>query len=392
MTDPRKSSAPSRLMPVAVGAAGALVVVAAGMFYWATQNAAAPERGNVHKIEVGQTTCDPLDLTVPAGRTTFEIHNKSDRTIEWEILDGPMVLEERENIAPGFHSTLTGKLKPGTYEITCGLLSNPRGKLVVTPSAASDAEKAAPPITAFIGPLSEYKVYLATQSGALVKQAEKLDQAIKAGDLEGAKAAWIDARLPYKRMESVTGRFADLENAIDPLSDYLEKREDDPGFTGFHRIEYGLWKQGSTEGLASVSAKLLTDVTALKDQLRALKLAPEDLAGSAGKLADRLANGQIAGGEDHWAGVDLAEIEANLDGIGKGAGLLRPLVAEAKPDAATAYDNALADARAALAALKGADGYPAYDQVSAEQRGKLAENFGTLRTAIDAMNPAIGLE
>src|SRR5690606_36648366 len=212
---------------------------------------------------VGDRTCDPADFTLPAGRATFEIHNASSRPIEWEILDGVMVVEERENIAPGFHSLLTAKLKPGSYEITCGLLSNPRGTLTVTPSAQSEAERARPPITAFIGPLWEYKVYLAAQSGLLVKAAGRLEEAIRAGDVEAAKAAWLAARLPYKRIEAVTGRIAELENAIDPLPGYLEKREQDPAFTGFHRLEYGLWGEGTAGGLAPVAQRLSGYVAAL---------------------------------------------------------------------------------------------------------------------------------
>ncbi|MDA4832745.1 cupredoxin domain-containing protein, partial [Enterobacter hormaechei] len=86
----------------------------------------------------------------------FNIVNKSDRALEWEILDGVMVLEERENIVPGFTQTFTAKLNPGTYQITCGLLNNPRGTLTVTPSAEADAAAARPALVAFVGPLAEY--------------------------------------------------------------------------------------------------------------------------------------------------------------------------------------------------------------------------------------------
>lgn len=387
-----RSPAPSRLMPLAVAAAALLAVAGAGMFYYATQTATGPERGDTHKVVVGQETCDPADFTLPAGRQTFEIHNASDRTIEWEILDGVMVVEERENITPGFNSLLTAKLKPGTYEITCGLLSNPRGRLVVTPSEASEAERAAPPITAFIGPLSEYKVYLVTQSTALVSGAEALAAAIDAGDLAAARAAWLAARLPYKRIEAVTSRIADLENVIDPLPDYLAGRENDPAFTGFHRIEYGLWGQGTVEGLAPVAQRLVADVTELKNRMRAMKLAPEDLAGSAARQADRLATGQIAAGEDRWSGADLAGIEASLDGIAKGAGLLVPLVSDAAPDVAKTYGDQIAAARKALEGLKQGTDYPSYSSLDQPGREQLAVAFAGLDTAISALNPAIGLD
>ena len=77
-------------------------------------------------VTIAGKACEPNALTVPAGRRTFRIVNQSDRAVEWEILDGVMVLAERENIAPGIAQTLTAKLVPGSYEITCGLLSNPR--------------------------------------------------------------------------------------------------------------------------------------------------------------------------------------------------------------------------------------------------------------------------
>lgn len=382
----------SALIPFAVGGAALLAVAAAGLFYYASQTATGPERGTIHQVTVGQKACDPMDFTLPAGRQTFQIHNASDRPIEWEILDGVMVVEERENIAPGFHSLMTEKLKPGTYQITCGLLSNPRGQLVVTPSAESEALRISPPITAFIGPLSEVKVYLVTQSGQLTRAADLLEQAIQAGDLDGAKAAWLAARLPYKRIETVTGRVADLENAINPLSDYLELREADPAFTGFHRIEYGLWHLGSTDGLLPMAQRLSKDVTSLGDRLRQMKLAPDDLAGSAARQADRLAMGQISAGEDRWADADLPEIEAGLDGIAKLAGLLQDLLSDADPDTAARYQDSLAAARSDLAALKNAAEYPPFSTVDQSRREQLAKAFSALALNISAINPSIGLE
>ena len=47
-----------------------------------------------------------------------------------------MVVDERENILPGFAQTLTTTLDAGDYAMTCGLRSNPKGILTV---AATDA-------------------------------------------------------------------------------------------------------------------------------------------------------------------------------------------------------------------------------------------------------------
>ncbi len=386
-----KAAAPSRLIPFALAGSVLLVLAAAGLFYYATQTATGPERGDIYKVTVADGVCDPADLTVPAGRASFEIHNASGRPIEWEILDGVYVVEERENIAPGFHSLLTAKLRPGTYEITCGLLSSPRGRLTVTPSDQSEAERIRPPITAFVGPLSEFKVYLIGQSTALVSATEKLDEAIRSGDLDAARTAWHAARLPYKRIEAVSNRIADLENAIDPLSDYLEQRENDPAFTGFHRIEYGLFGQNTLDGLAPVAGQLLADISELKTRLRETRLLPEDLADSAQREATRLSEGQIASGENRWSFSDLAEIEANLDGMEKSMSLILSLVDAADPAIARRITDTLATARSILAGFKTGDAYPGYDSLDDAARSKLAAAFQSLADAISALNPAIGL-
>lgn len=93
--------------------------------------APAPPALAVVNVSVTDTACEPMTLTVRPGKTRFMIKNLSQRAVEWEILKGVYVVEERENIAPGFTQKLTAKLTAGSYEMTCGLLSNPRGKLIV---------------------------------------------------------------------------------------------------------------------------------------------------------------------------------------------------------------------------------------------------------------------
>lgn len=384
MSAPESSQhkAPSvNLMRLAAFGTGLLAVAGGFAFYYASQMQHPQATGNALRVNVGAQACEPNAITVPAGRTTFEIENTSDRVVEWEILSGVMVMAERENIAPGFRQTLTANLAPGTYEITCGLLSNPRGTLLVTPSEAYAAEAARPTLKAFIGPLSEYKVYLAMQGAGLVDASTKLAEAIKAGKLEEARALYKEARTPYNRIEAVTDRIADLKNAIDPVADYLEKREQDPAFTGFHRIEYGLFTTGSTEALAPFADKLVADVTALKQRLRETRLAPEDLAGSAGNLAARLAQQADK--------ADPAELQDKLAGLDKMVGLLKPVLASAAPDVASDVDAKFAATQSALDKLKGPDGSPGKADAAARQG--LAKAFEDLAAALSHINAAIGL-
>ncbi|MCV5690291.1 cupredoxin domain-containing protein, partial [Escherichia coli] len=52
------------------------------------------------KVTVNDKQSEPMQVTVNAGKTQFIIQNHSQKALEWEILKGVMVVEERENIAP----------------------------------------------------------------------------------------------------------------------------------------------------------------------------------------------------------------------------------------------------------------------------------------------------
>ena len=373
-----------------LGAAGAALLMVAGgvSFYLASQRAGSQMPDDAVTVTLRDGVCEPNALTVPAGRSNFRIVNATDRAVEWEILDGVMVVEERENIAPGLAQTLGARLKAGQYAITCGLLGNPRGTLTVTPAAAS-GEGARPALVAFVGPLADYQVFLALQGNALVKGAAALDAAIQAGDIEAARGLYTAARLPYARIEPVASRFADLDNALDGVAAYWEQREDDPAFTGFHRIEYGLFAKGSLDGLRPVSARLVADATQLKDRLRSLRLAPEDLATGAARAVAALGTNRVPGGENLYAKTDLADFEAEMAGVRKIVTLLSPVAAARVPDAVRDVEAKLAAVDADLAALRVGTGFPPYDAVAPDRRSKLAGELAALEQALGRMNQAI---
>ncbi|VTN15657.1 Iron uptake system component EfeO precursor [Raoultella terrigena] len=130
-----------------------------------------------------------MNVTVKAGKTQFIIQNHSQKALEWEILKGVMVVEERENIAPGFTQKLTANLQPGEYDMTCGLLTNPKGKLIVTGAATQDAAKA-DALLSLGEAITAYKAYVTAQTAQLVSGTKAFTDAVKAGDIEKAKALY----------------------------------------------------------------------------------------------------------------------------------------------------------------------------------------------------------
>lgn len=392
---PPKKAKPSRALQFAVAGSVVLMIAAGAMFYFASQ-AAQKKRvanaGNETVVTINAKSCEPNSITVPAGKNAFRIVNASDRAVEWEILDGVLVVEERENIVPGLSQIINANLQPGDYAITCGLLSNPRGTLHVTPTAESDAAaKARPSMVAFIGPLSEYRVYLSTQSSALIRTVNDLQQAIDSGDLAQAQKAYAPARAAYQRIAPAAQRLSELDNAINARADYYEKREQDAGFGGFHRLEFGLFSQKSVDGLAPVVQKLQADIASLKQQLLAQSIAPEQLASMVVRNMRSIAEVRSNGEEERYSHMDVNGFAANLEGTRKVVDLLRPLLTKTSGEVLKKIDTASTALDDQLLMLKTADGFKPYDQVSTEQRQQIADKAKALADALDGIDPALGL-
>lgn len=355
-----------RTTRIGIGIVAVLAIAVGGLGAYAyLHRVPRPAGGSPGGVPVTITAqgCEPMALTVESGRVTFQVMNKSDRALEWEILQGVMVVEERENIVPGFTQTVTARLEPGGYQITCGLLSNPRGVLTVTAAKNPSPEALRPSLIDLIGPIAEYKVYLSGEAALLVTAVPPLVDAIKAGDLAQARALLAPAWAHYRRMKPVADLFGDLDTALDARADYFEKKEQDPAFTGFHRLQYGLFVQGTTDGLVPVADKLAADVVALQQRIGGLSLLPEKMAGGTTQVMARLA-----------ADPDPIAAEPDLEGVAKIVGLFRPLSQKGDRTLSDRVDGELTAAGLALtrndtAALKA-------------QATALAEDLPKLRQAL----------
>ncbi|WP_421565479.1 iron uptake system protein EfeO [Ochrobactrum sp. EDr1-4] len=390
--DPKPAAPFSRNLVRAVLVLAILLVLAAGAaFYYASKvsdkSRHADADGKV-QVVINAKSCEPNELTVPAGRSVFEIVNKSDRSVEWEILDGVMVLEERENIAPGFKQTLSAKLSPGEYQITCGLLSNPRGKLIVTPSATSEAEKGKLPLTAFLGALAEYQIYLATEVAEFQKAVGALSDAISSGNLEAAQAAYSPAREAYARIAPVSEALSDLDTAINARADFFEKREQDPAFGGLHRLEYGLFEQKSLDGLQPVAAKLVADAAGLKDRIRALRISPDRMLAGTASALNRFASTAGDTGDDRYAHTDLQVFAGLVEGSAKTADVLRPIIVKVDPKVLDGVDAQVSAVKLLLAAQNG----KAYDTLSADEKAKIKDGATALADQFSKLRDQLGVD
>ena len=352
---------------------------------------AAPNADGSINIAVTDTACDPMELTVPSGKTVFNIKNNSGRKLEWEILEGVMVVDERENIAPGLSDKMTVTLMPGTYEMTCGLLTNPRGKLVVTDSGFK-ADPAQADMAKLAQPLADYKVYVQGEAKLLAEKTEKFAAAVKAGKVDEAKALFADTRVHYERIEPIAELFNELDPAIDSREDdYKEKAKDD-AFTGVHRIEHALWVDNKIDDKVKETAdKLDKDVKALKAEIDVLSFPPSKVVGGAAALIEEVAGTKITGEEDRYSHTDLSDFQANIDGSQKIVELFRPMIAEKDKALLDTVDANFKQINDILAKYKKGDGFETYDKLSEADRTQLKAPINTLAEELGKLRGVLGL-
>lgn len=342
------------------------------------------------KVTVTDKQCEPMNITVNAGKTQFIIQNNSQKALEWEILKGVMVVEERENIAPGFSQKMTANLQAGEYDMTCGLLSNPKGKLIV--KAAGDQTAPKNDLMALAGPITEYKAYVTAEVAELVKGTKAFTDAVKAGDIEKAKSLYAPTRQHYERIEPIAELFSDLDGSIDAREDDYEQKANDPKFTGFHRLEKALFGDNSTKGMEKYADQLNNDVLDLQTRISELAFPPSKVVGGAAGLIEEVAASKISGEEDRYSRTDLWDFQANVDGAQKIVNLLRPLLTKDNAPLLAKVDANFKKVDTILAKYKTKDGYETYDKLSDADRNALKGPVTALAEDLSQLRGVLGLD
>jgi FTR1 family protein len=343
----------------------ALLLVACGSD---DSGSAAPGTKQV-AIKLTDAGCEPAQMKLDAGRVEFKVTNGgTGRVSEFEVLSGARILGEKENLVAGLSGSFTVNLKPGEYALSCpGGKTSATGVLTVGGSAAAAAGSDDPLLKSAT---ASYASYVTSQSKTLVARTEKFVAAIKAGDVEQAKALFAATRAPYETIEPVAESFGNLDPEIDARVNDVEQGTP---WTGFHKIEQGLWVKGSTKGLEPIADKLLADVKRLQAKTAGLTYQPEELANGANGLLDEVSASKITGEEDRYSHTDLSDFEANVAGSESAFGLLAPALKKSDPALAATIASRFDAVNAALAKLKQGEAFPSYDKVTSAQRKRLSQ-------------------
>ena len=319
------------------------------------------------KVSLTDAGCVPATLALAPGSTRFSIGNAgTTRVTEFEILDGTRIIGEKENIVAGLTGAFTLDLKPGRYTMNCpGGASAATGVLTVAgaaPAQAATADLAA----ATVG----YTRYVESQSRVLQARVRVIAAAVKSGDLAGARALFAAARGPYESIEPVAESFGSLDPEIDARVNDVAKGD---RWTGFHRIEQGLFARNSTQGLAPYADKLVSDVNRLAVKVKRLRYQPDELANGANSLLDEVSKSKITGEEDRYSHTDLSDFEANVLGSQTAFGLLAPALRKHNPTLASTIQTRFANVLAELKQFRRGEGYVSYTTVGQAARRRLSQ-------------------
>jgi FTR1 family protein len=350
------------------------IVLAAALFLVAcgsddAKDGSASSGSKQVAVKLTDAGCEPASLKLDAGRTEFKVTNGgTGRVSEFEVLAGSRVLGEKENLVAGLSGSFTINLKPGQYSISC-----PGGKTAAT--GVLDVGGTAVAATGADDPLlksatASYRSYVENQSDVLVKRVTEFVAAVKAGDVAEAKAQFAAARSPYETIEPVAESFGNLDPEIDARVNDVEKGTP---WTGFHKIEQGLWAKGSTKGLEPIADKLLADVKKLQTKTKGLTYQPEELANGANGLLDEVSASKITGEEDRYSHTDLSDFAANVEGSETAFGLLAPALRKSDPTLATTIATRFDAVNAALDKLKSGEAFPSYETIDDATRKQLSQ-------------------
>jgi iron uptake system component EfeO len=224
-----------------------------------------------------------------------------------------------------------------------------------------------------------YQRYVKSQTEVLLVKTKEFVDAVKAADLDKAKALYPVARTYWERIEPVAEIFGDLDPLIDGREADLE-----PGteFTGFHKIEKDLWVSNDVSQSGPIADKLLADVQKIVDLSNNEKLSPLQLANGAKELLDEVASGKITGEEDIFSHTDLWDFRANLEGSKAAVAALRPVLDDRDPALAKTLDEKFAAAEATLDKHRKGDGWRLHNELSESELKELADSINALSEPI----------
>ncbi|WP_405875493.1 EfeM/EfeO family lipoprotein [Streptomyces sp. NBC_00005] len=334
-------------------------------------------------VEVASAGCGRGWTHPEPGRQVFDLRNNSSTAAEVYLTDARTgaVYGEVDGLAPGTVRPIRVTLGNGTYAFKClpDDADAVTGPTVRITGGKVHSGPAAVPLTQqdLIPPTLAYQKWIQARTVELTQKTDVLRDAIDSGDLAAARTDWLTAHLVYERMGAAYGTFGDADGEINGTTAGLSGGVHDADFTGFHRVEYGLWHGESVSGLRGPADRLAKAVHSLRDSWPAQRMDPADVGLRAHEILENTVQFELTGRTDYGSGTNLATARANLDGTRVLLGFLRPLL-KTRDTGLSGIDSSMARARRTLDGQNHDGHWTPLARLTRTQREKVDADLGEL--------------
>lgn len=212
----------------------------------------------------------------------------------------------------------------------------------------------------------------------LVTQTHRLSADIAGGHLGAARTDWLTAHRTYASLGAAYGTFQDYDQKIDGRPDGLPDGVHDKDFTGFHRIEYGLWHGRSATELTAPARQLAADAAGLRKAFPTQDFDPGDLPLRAHEILENTLQFELTGDAGQGSGTELATADANLAGTRELLTVLRPLLTSRAPRLLPTVDADIARLQKLLDSAHHGGRWTPVDTLDATTRARLNGATGQL--------------
>ncbi len=299
-------------------------------------------------ISVSTSACGTGWQHPVAGVQTLQIRNTANATVEVQLVNpvNGAVYAQVEGLGPGTTRSMPVDLGSGQYSFSCSgeYYGNRTSSVVSVPGRVSGGTAVLPLTADQVNSITQQaRAYVVRGLATLVPQTAAITADIRAGHLSAARTAWLTAHLTWERLGSAYGMFGSYDDEIDGLPFGLAKGVKDSGFTGFYRLEYGLWHGQSAAELTQPASRLEVDARQLQTSWPGIELATTqavgDLALRTHEVLEDAMQNQLSGLDDFGSGTTLATFAAGIDATRAQLGILKPYLTTRYPQTSALYSS-----------------------------------------------------
>ncbi len=293
-------------------------------------------------ITVSDTQCGGTWQLASPGWHTFEINNQGNNGADIDLTDpaNGAVYAEVDNTGPDTTTPMTLDVGSGKYAFLCEFSDfNPLAGPTVTVGGDAKGTPAILPVTSneLIPLAKKYAADLKAGIKVLAGETDTLEAAVRARNLTAARSDWLTAHLQYQTLGDAYDAFGNYDTEIDGRADAVGVNS--PQWTGFYRLEYGLWHGQSAAELIPVAQTLDNDVHALLAWWPSQEIPLGDVGRRTHEILENALEFQLTGHDDYGSGTTLATTLANIQATRVLLALLKPLLVQRYPELPQVYTD-----------------------------------------------------